>query len=177
MGILYDWWPCETWRCCVNKQCSTSSISRHWPQHAHIFICYTLCAARTDSPTHPLTVPSLHKHRNTHTGPRCLCRARGRTCPFGSSTHSCRLAASTLLFTVWDNNETGSTEHEGIEFFFLVSLHNSYIKPEACLLTISYIMWEAFLIFLFFFLILAFFFVNIIQYWRGIGAYWRWKMT
>lgn len=54
MDILYDGWPCETWRRCVNKRCSTPSINRHWQQHVRIFIRYIL------------RVPYTHTHTLLH---------------------------------------------------------------------------------------------------------------
>ena len=125
MGILYDWWACETWRCCVNKRCSTPSISRHRQQHVHIFIRYTLC------------MPHTHTHTHTHTYSTCAVYTQETPTQTFKSIRSqmqhthihlllystvlrCNCVAASILLHMWENKaprgKSCPTEREGIDF-------------------------------------------------------------
>lgn len=77
----YDWLPCETWRCCVNKRCSASSITYADGNMCKFYQAH-LAFSKGNAPglyppspairpTHPSitssTIPPSRTHTHTHT--------------------------------------------------------------------------------------------------------------
>lgn len=126
MGILYDWWPCETWRCCVNKRCSTPSINRHGQQHVKIFIRYVQGHVHSEPGMHART-HTVYSTCTVYTQePSGLYTARCTTHTFSSPARSycsaqlCSSFTASVLLLPWENitvrNKSCPTEHERIEF-------------------------------------------------------------
>lgn len=76
----YDWLPCETWRCCVNKRCSASSITYADGNMCKFYQAH-LAFSKGNAPglyppspairpTHPSitssTIPPSRTHTHTH---------------------------------------------------------------------------------------------------------------